>query len=201
MLKYIVKLCGMLSLFALSVGLAFACDEYTDYTTDELKELRSVLNNDDADPFDRMEALERMACSDSPNIRHYAYKQGLENIQEPFLRNEVMLRALMEKTRIDVELGNSREMTKDDKAFVATHGGMYSHHVKYRSSSQGCIGFYYNDKCAPASGMMISGDKVELNYSHVSGVFRLSGAGELVGTLRAQNHSKYTRIPAVIKLF
>ena len=49
--------------------------------------------------------------------------------------------------------------------------------------------------------MFIVGDKVELNYSRVSGEFRLSGSGELVGTLRASDRGEYTRIPAVIKLF
>ena len=59
-----------------------------------------------------------MACSDSPNLRHYAFMQGLINIEEPFLRNEIMLKALMEKQRVDVELGASSEMTKGDKEFV-----------------------------------------------------------------------------------
>lgn len=188
-------------LLILPAGLSLACESYTDYSTVELKELRALLNNADADPFDRMEALERLSCSDSPNLRHYAFKQGLTSIEEPFLRNEIMLKALMEKTRIDVELGTSREMTKDDKSFIATQGGVYSNLVTFRSSSEGCIGFYYTDRCFPDRGMMISGDRVELNDSHVSGIFRLSREGELVGTLRAQNHAKYTRIPAVIRLF
>lgn len=194
---------SVLCLFFLSVGVAVACESYDDYSTDELKELRGVLNNAEADPFDRMEALERMACSDSPNIRHYAFRQGLLNIEEPFLRNEIMLKALMEKKRVDVELGSSKEMTKDDKAFVTRHAEVYSGMVAYRSQSVGCIvlGSRARDSCDTGSALVISGDRVELNHGNVSGLFRLSREGELVGTLRAQNHSKYTRIPAVIKLF
>ena len=120
MLNLIKKMACVFSVMLLPTGLAFACESYTEYTTDELKELRSVLNNDEADPFDRMEALERMACSDSPNIRHYAFKQGLVNIEEPFLRNEIMLKALMEKKRVDVELGSSKDMTKDDNCLLYT---------------------------------------------------------------------------------
>ena len=143
-----------------------------------------------------------MACSDSPNLRHYAFMQGLINIEEPFLRNEIMLKALMEKQRVDVELGASSEMTKGDKEFVKKHAGVYSKRVTSRSQSAGCISFNArDDSCGSSQGLVVSGDRVEFNDSHVSGLFRLSREGELVGTLRAQNHEKYTRIPAVIKLF
>ena len=142
-----------------------------------------------------------MACSDSPNLRHYAFMQGLINIEEPFLRNEIMLKALMEKQRVDVELGASSEMTKGDKEFVKKHAGVYSKRVIFRSQPAGCISFYSRDSCGSSQGLFASGDRVEFNDGHVSGLFRLSREGELVGTLRAQNHEKYTRIPAVIKLF
>jgi hypothetical protein len=190
-----------MGLLVLPVGMALACDSYSDYSTDELKEMRALLNNVEADPFDRMEALESLSCSDNPNLRHYALKQGLKSIEEPFLRNEILLIALMEKKRIDVELGKSSELTKDDKNFFTTHAGVYSNLVSYRSLSEGCISFYYKDRCDPGTSMVISGDRVQLNNIHVSGTFLLSREGELIGTLRAQNHSKYTRIPAVIKLF
>lgn len=201
MLNSIRKIVGVLCVVFLPAGLALACESYTDYSTDELKELRAVLNNDEADPFDRMEALERLACSDSPNLRHYAFKQGLLNIEEPFLRNEIMLKALMEKKRIDVQLGTSSEMTKSDKAFVKKHAEIYSQRVIYRSQSAGCISFRSRDSCDSSQSLVVSGDRVEYNDGHVSGLFRLSREGELVGTLRAQNHEKYTRIPAVIELF
>ena len=119
------------------------------------------------------------------------------------MRNEIMLKALMEKKRVDVELGSSKDMTKDDKAFVTKHAAVYSGMVAYRSQSAGCIalGSRSRDSCDTNHALVISGDRVELNHGYVSGLFRLSREGELVGTLRAQNHPKYTRLPAVIKLF
>ena len=181
-------------------GAACACDKYSDYTIDEIKEFRAMLGKDDADPLDRLFAFEQMVCSDRPNIRSYAIKQGLNTIQDPLVRNEVMFRAMMQKTRIDVELGNSRELTDFDKKFLAEHGDMYSRLVSARKEEAGCISMYGNN-CDSRYSIFINGDKVELNYSPISGEFRLSGNGELVGTIRADNNARYTRIPAVIKLF
>lgn len=201
MKKIVGLLAGFVCLFLIHTGSVLACESYTDYSTDELKELRDAINQSDADPLDRMLAFEKMMCSDSPNMRHYAMEQGMKNVDDPLVRNEIMLKALLEKRRIDVEIGTSKDMTKNDKAFVAEQGGVYSHKVTYRSEPEGCIGLYQTEKCDSTYSLIISGDRVELNYQQVSGTFRLSKAGELVGTIRARNHQNYTQLPAVIKLF
>lgn len=199
-MKYLNGLLKLISILLAGVSVASACDKYADYTIDELKEFRAMLGKEDADSLDRLFAFEQMVCSDSPNIRSYAVKQGLNTIQDPLVRNEVMLRAMMQKTRIDVELGDNRELTDDDKKFIAEHGGLYSRLIANRTEEAGCIGLN-GKKCDSRYSVFIQGDKVELNYSPISGEFRLSGNGELVGTIRADNNARYTRIPAVIKLF
>ncbi len=195
--KILLKLCV---LFVTGSGAAIACDRYEDYTIDEIKEFRAMLGKEDADPLDRLFAFEQMVCSNRPNIRSYAIKQGLNTIQDPLVRNEVMFRSMMQKTRIDVELGTSRELTDEDKQFVAKYGGVYSKIIEGQSEDAGCI-MLYRTKCDSNYSLYIIGDKVELNYGNVSGEFRLSANGELVGTMRADNDTRYTRIPAVIKLF
>lgn len=199
-MKMLDKLIALTVILLSGTGAVVACEQYSNFTIDEIKEFRAVLSKDDADPLDRLFAFEQMACSDRPNIRSYAIKQGLNTIQDPLVRNEVMFRAMMQKTRIDVEMGNSRELTKEDKQFIAETGGVYSKLVTGRVEETGCIGMYGN-KCDSRYSLFIIGDKVEFNYSPITGVFRLSGSGELVGTLRAADKATYTRIPAVIKLF
>ena len=201
MFRLIAVIAGVLVVFASKPAFASACEEFTDFSTEELKELREMLNDTDADPLDRLFALETMVCSDSPNIRHYAMKQGMEKIDEPLVRNEIMLKALLEKSRIDVEIGKAKNMSKQDKAFITEQGGVYSNQIMYRSESEGCISLYYKDKCATEYGVYVRGDRVELNYQYVSGVFHLSKAGELVGTLRARNNQNHAQLPAVIRLF
>ena len=105
---------------------AHACEGYSNYTLEEIKEFRDMLGEADADPLDRLFALEQMVCSDRPNIRSYAIEQGLKTIQDPLVRNEVMFKAMMQKTRIDVELGSSRELSDEDKKFIKENAGVLS---------------------------------------------------------------------------
>lgn len=199
-MKILSKIAPVLALLLSVPGMAYACEDYSSFELEEIKEFRDMLDNTDADPLDRLFAFEQMVCSDRPNIRSYAIKQGLNTIQDPLVRNEVMFKAMMQKTRIDVELSKGRELSDEDKKFIQDNAGVYSHIVTYRSQEDGCISLH-RDRCATEYSVFIVGDKVELNYSRVSGEFRLSGSGELVGTLRASDRGEYTRIPAVIKLF
>ena len=189
------------TLALLHSGAAYACEEYSSYSIAEIKEFRDMLGKADADPLDRMFAFEQMACSDRPNIRNYALREGLNNIKDSLVRNEILFKAVMLKKQIDVELGTTKKLTKTDKSFVLQHGGVYSQFVKYRSETEGCLSLYYKDQCEVGSSLFVSGGKVTLNYSGVSGSFALSDNGELVGSLRAANSAYYTHIPAVIKLF
>lgn len=181
-------------------GAVHACNGFSEYSITELKEFREMLSKPDADPLDRLFAFEQMACSDRPSIRSYALKVGLNTITDPLVRNEIMLKALMQKKRIDVELGSSKNQTDDDKKFIAEHAGVYSRNVTFQSEPDGCVSLY-GGSCDVAYSLFIMGDKVELNYSQVLGQFRLSSSGELVGTLRAGQGAKFTQIPAVIKLY
>lgn len=192
----------VLAIFAilLPVQSVFACDTYTNFSTDEIKELRGLLGAPDIDPLDRRDAFLAMVCAGNPNLRHYAIKESMKVAKDSLLRNEIMMKSMMLKTRIDIELNDNRSLTKQDKAFVATHGGRYSHPVMFRSEEQGCIGLYRPD-CRQRNSLFIVGDRVEYNYDSVKGEFWLSETGELVGTLRAGNYDYYTHIPAVIKLF
>jgi len=182
-------------------NILIACESYVEISLDEIKEYRDVLQKEGSDPLDRLFAFEQMACSDSPNIRHYAMKEGLDNIKDPLVRNEIMLKAMMQKTRIDVELASAKTLTAKDKDFIANNGGTYSKLIVFKSESDGCISLYGRDVCDGRYSLWVKGDKVELNYSPVVGQFQLTDSNELVGTLRAGDNASYTNIPAIIKLF
>ena len=180
---------------------ANACEEYKSLSTEELKEYRDMLEKSDADSLDRMFAFEQLVCSDNPNLRAYALEIGLKKTADPLIRNQVMLKAMMLKKRIDVELNLTKELTRKDKEFIANNAGIFSRIVSYRSEKEGCLSVSSKKQCAPANSVFIKGDKVEYNYGLIFGEFRLSQAGELVGFLRVRESRQYSRIPAVIKLF
>ncbi len=196
----VINVLIMAGIFIFQSGV-IACEKFNPLSSEEVKENRDMLGKLDADPLDRMFAFEQLACSDNPNLRHYAMKEGLKNSADPLVRNQVMLKAMMQKKRIDVELNSNKELTELDKKFISENAGVYSRIVYYRSEKEGCLSLHYPDKCIPTISLFIKGDKVEYNYKSVFGEFRLSQAGELIGFLRAKNSSKYSRIPAVIKLF
>ena len=199
-MKLIIPVWFLFILAVLQSSAAHACDDYASYSIDEIKEFRNMLSKSDADPLDRMFAFEQMACSDRPSIRHYALKEGLNTIKDPLVRNEIMLRAMMQKVRIDVELSKTKQLTGSDKSFIKEHGSVFSNLVTFRSEDDGCLGLHYA-KCEPRYSAFVVGNKLELNSGGTSGSFTLSTNGELVGTLRAGNSANYTNIPAVIKLF
>lgn len=196
----LLKMLGIFCIVGFYSSASYACEEYSEFSIAELKELRDMLSMPDADPLDRLFAFEQMNCSDRPTIRSYALKEGLSTISDPLVRNEIMLKALMHKKRVDVELGSSKNQTKEDKKFIAQHGGVYSRNITFKSESEGCLSFY-GESCRTEYSIFAMGDKVELNYKGLVGDFRLSSGGELVGTVRADKNAKYTQIPAVIKLY
>ena len=111
-----------------------ACEKFTRYSTEEAKEYRDMLNKADADSLDRLSAFQRLVCSDNPILRNYAIQQGLKNSKDPLVRNQVLLDAMMQKERIDIEMYSNDQLTKQDKEFIAKHAGIYSATVVYRSS-------------------------------------------------------------------
>ncbi len=179
----------------------FSCEKYESFTLDEQKSFREMLNKSNADPLDRLFAFNRLACSDDPNIRSYAVREGLKNSSDELVRNQVMLTAFMQMKRVDIELGESTDATKDDQSFIKKNSGIFSKNVQYRSKTDGCISLYRADKCLSSSSLFIKGDKIEYNYKSIFGEFRLTSNNEMLGFLRVANTKKYSRIPAVIKLF
>lgn len=177
-----------------------ACEKFMSFSIGELKEYRSYLTAEEADPFDRLAAFEKLVCSDNPNIRNYAIKEGLNNATEPLVRNQVMLVAMLQKKRVDVTLKGSAELTEKDKEFIAKHDAVYKRNVASVSQKEGCVSMN-GKECENSYSIFIIGDRAEFNYSGVRGTFELSNAGQLVGYLRGGSGERYSNIPAIIELF
>lgn len=180
---------------------AFACEEYQSLSPTELKEYRNKLVEKDADPFDRLFAFEGLVCSDKPAIRAFAIKEGLKSSSDELVRHQILIEAMMQKTRIDILLSASSKSTSDDKTFIKEHSGVYSRIVKFRSRQNGCLGLFNDRGCFSGRSMIITGGRVELTNGNLIGVFDLSPENKLIGFIRASEHPKYSRIPAVIELF
>ncbi len=194
------------SLFAITVcalfmsaGSAYGCEEFRSLSGEELKEYRDILSQNDADPFDRIAAFQHLACSDNPNIRSYAIREGLKTSNDPLVRHQILLESLMQKTRINIELSLGRNMKDGDKRFFETHAGIYSKNFGFKDRVLGCISFERRG-CDPGESLQIKGGTVELNRGGTIGIFKLTDANELVGFLRPQSHPSYSKIPAIIRL-
>lgn len=179
---------------------ANACEEFRSLSAAEMKEFRDKLAEADADPLDRMFAFEELNCSDKPAIRAYAVREGLKNATDPLVRHQIMFEALMQKTRIDVELSKAGKLKGGDKRFYDRNAGVYSREVSFRDRASGCIGISFN-RCDSSASLIISGDKVEYTHGAMIGVFKLTEQNELVGFLRPDNRPEYSKIPAIIRLF
>lgn len=185
---------------ALQMQSANACEEYRDLTNGEIKEFRDKLIETGADPLDRLFAFEELVCSDRPTVRNYAIREGLRSATDPIVRHQILLEALMQKTRIDVEMTRSKKLKDGDKRFFDEHSGIYSRNVTFRDRAQGCIGLNYNS-CEPGDSLFVKGEVVELNRGYMVGLFKLTPQNELVGYVRPQANRNYSNIPAIIKLF
>lgn len=181
-------------------SVAIACESYESYSQEQSKQLRDILLDAEADELDRLYAFDALSCSDSPTLRHYATEKGLENFKKSLLRNRVMLRTVMEMKRVDIELVPNKKLTAADKGFVEKHAGLFSKVVVFKSEEEGCLSFY-DEACDIKNGLFVVGNKVEFGSGHVFGKFELSGSGELIGFIRAQDHQNFGRIPAIIKLY
>lgn len=179
---------------------AQACEEYRALQNSEIKEFRDKLLEPDADPLDRLFAFEELSCSDRPTIRNYAIREGLKNATDPIVRHQILFEALMQKTRIDVELSKASGLKNGDKEFYDEYSGVYSRNVTFRDRSQGCIGISRR-ACNSEDAIFIKGDVVEYNRGYITGVFKLTAQNELVGYLKPADHPKYSKIPAIIRLF
>jgi len=178
---------------------SLSCEKYQQYPVEELKNARKMLLDVNADPFDRSFAFDILSCSNDPALRHFAIKTGLENVNDSLIRSKILLKALVQKKRIDIELGSNSTLSERDKEFVERHGGVYSKLVVATLIESGCVSLreLYEGNCDSSRSMFIHGDTVEFNYEGVTGKFTLSKAGELVGYIKAEMSNNYGKIPAV----
>lgn len=180
-------------------GTALACEEYTNFPAQELKEYRDKLVDAQADPLDRMFAFQQLVCSSNPVMRAYAVREGMRSSEDPIVRQQILFDSMMQKTRLNIEMTAGTDATKRDKEFIKKHSGLWSLPVRFRSQTDGCLGLFY-ERCDAGSVLYIRGDKATLTYDNVIGEFYLSDGGELVGFIRVSNNQDYGRIPSVIKL-
>jgi len=178
---------------------ALACEEYKSLSTDEMKDYRDKLVEQDADPLDQLFAFEGLACSDSPAVRSYAMRAALEASADPIVRNRVVLEALLQRSRIDMEVAVTAETSQDDKEFIKARGGVFSYEVRFVSQDQGCLSLNQYDECDPDYALFIRGATVDISTPNdgLQGQLQLTHANELVGYVTRGRG----KIAAVIKLF
>lgn len=196
-----IKVFLVVIFFILLSEQSFACENFQSIPSEAVKEYRDVLLYNKSDPFDQLFAFEKLSCSDNPNIRSYAIKSGINHSADPLVRNQVLLIAMMQKTRVDVEMGNKASLSNVGKKFFSDNSGIYSVNVRYKSQKDGCLSFSNRKQCESGQSVYVKGDKVEFNYQHADGQFQLSDQGELIGFLIYRGFKETARIPAVIKLF
>ncbi len=200
MARFIAVVTASFLILVATITSTMACEEYSNLTTSEMKEYRDKLIEAGADPFDRLFAFESLVCSDNPTIRAYAVREGLKASSDSLVRNRIMFEALMQKTRIDVDLVPGRDATAADKDFAKGVAGTFSRQVSHRDRTLGCLGLSFSD-CRGEDSVFIKGDVVEYNRGHATGLFKLSDQNELVGYFRPRDEPKFSKIPAIIKLF
>lgn len=183
-----------------SVTGAMACEGYVELSMQDAKEYRDKLQEQGADPLDRMFAFQQLVCSSNPILRAYAVREGLKAANDPLVRQQIMFDSLMQKTRLEIEMTAGSKATKADKAFIKELSGIWVLEVRYASREHGCLSFDRYDGCKKARALFIRGDNVEFSYNNAIGEFFLSDSNELVGFVRVNGRSDYSRIPAVIKL-
>lgn len=200
-----VKMLRTLLLIAIAVwwgsSCAEACDDFVEISTEQMKLLRDKLVEEQADPLDKLYAFENLSCSDNPTVRAFAVKTALEKSSDPLLRQQVMLEALLQKTRLDIELSGDSKSPAGDKDFIGDNAGVWSRSVVFTNREKGCISVYDGRSCASSGQLVVKGDMAELTAGNLVGTFRLTDQNELVGFVRAYPSPKYGRIPAVIRLF
>jgi hypothetical protein len=178
---------------------ADACEESRTLSAPEQKESRDMLLNPSADPLDRLAAFRNLACSNDPVIKNYAIREGLKTAADPLVREQILLAAMLQKTRVDVELFPNSDLSDQDKKFAKQNSNLLSYEVRHASPKEGCLGFYRRDSCTPSSSLYLRGDKAELTISNLIGEFRLTDSNELAGFVLPRKG--FGRIPALIKLY
>ncbi len=199
----IVKLAvlALLSSVLMASAANAACEDgYEKLTLEQAKEYRDKLIEQGAVPLDRQFSFAKLVCSDNPQLRDYAVREGLKSTNDPLIRNQILLDALLQKTRLDIKLARpASSASKETKTFVEGAAGLLSYQVRYTSPSEGCISLYSKDQCSPGNSLYVRGNKVEFSYESIVGEFRLTDGNELLGYVVP--HSRIGKLDAVIELF
>lgn len=178
---------------------SLACEQFKTVITEELKEHRDILTDENSDPLDRLFAFREMSCSDNPSIRAYGIREGLNSAKDDLVRHEIIFEALIQLTRLDIKMSKTAEMSKKAKEFLTKNANLWYANVVYRDRAKGCISFYYKKDCDRNRSAFIRGGNLEINYDNTIGSFKLTSANELVGFLFIPNG--IGKVPAVITLF
>jgi hypothetical protein len=200
-----MRLIGLATSLGIACGIqtfslaAHACEEYSALADQETKEYRDKLLDIAADPLDRLFAFQKLVCGNNPVIRTYAVREGLKAVSDRLVREQIMFDAMLEKTRVDIELSPGSEASKQDKEFAQKTSNLISYEVAFKSPKEGCLSLYLPNECDKNYSIYLKGDKLEVTYSGLVGEFRLSDANNLVGFILPQG--RYGRIPATIELF
>lgn len=177
---------------------AAACDEYVTVDRAQAADLMAVVRDAQADPLDQLFAFETLMCASQPGLRDLALRTGVTS-GNPSIQGQVVLRALLEKEVVAVELVEAEGLSKQHYEVIAARPyKMLS--VTHRDFAAGCLSFHSRDQCEPASVMTITGVgavmNVGVNNDRIAGEFRLDGAA-LMGQVMLDD----LRFAARISLF
>lgn len=175
---------------------ALACEgDYEPIPMEDLKEYRAKLVEPEADPFDRLFAFERLACSDRPTIRTYAIEQGMKSSTDEIVRHEILLRSILQRDQFVIEL-ISTGADQEAKRELERYGGLIRKFIVRRLPERGCVQWRETtDECAGYSAQVSGGKVIVTHANQWDGFFELTSTGELVGFIRTERAQIPARIP------
>ncbi len=179
-----------------------ACEEYKGLSKEEMKDYRDKLAEEGADELDKMFSFRELVCSDSPTMRAYAIEYGLKSTKDAVLRSEMLLEAMFQKKRIDINLTKSNNLNANDKYFFESKGGVVTYIIGNKFKSEGCINIQNtgDESCSSYGSFVVSGNKVSLTDGDYIGEFELSKANDLIGFYKRVNNGG-EKIVASFSLF
>lgn len=184
-------------LFVLCEGPTFACDKYESHTRGELKELRNALQDAATDPFDRLFAYQKLACSDQPIMRTFAVNTIVGKIKDPLVKQQVAFDILFAKRRIDVEI-----IDDPNGSYKRRYNGRAELDVKFRHKQSGCIGFTFDNECS-GTRVYINGPTLDFRgvpSRGASGILILTDVGDAyVGKIELKNNSGEIEVRVPLK--
>lgn len=195
----LVQLSGLLIAAALmAVSQAGACEGYKSVPQDQAQKLLDILGNRNAKSIDRVLAFETLACSDMPAVRRAALEEGLKNVSDRILREQILLEVLMQKDSISLELLDGSSLPHIARENIRRTGGSIHYRFFYKNRLEGCISLSSRRECNPRTMIRISGDKIELFDRNNTAQLQLQPDNSLRGFWRRLSNPP---ISAKINLF